>query len=152
MVIETTVNIKISVRERLNNAARLTGLSHSALIRLLLRYIIKRHDNMIGHRKCIQYQEATRVRNWSKLHVMMQSRDYEIFLDLRKFCKRSVSFLVSSAIMLYLEDVVKEILGDSEREEGTDNYQFHHYILIRDMIDNVICWRIYWGYPKTLRL
>jgi hypothetical protein len=31
---------------------------------------------------------------------------------------------------------------------NTDNYLYRNYILIKKIIDGVICWQTYWGYPK----
>ncbi len=29
----------------------------------------------------------------------------------------------------------------------TDNYLYKNYMIIRELIDNIICWRLIWGYP-----
>lgn len=73
-----------------------------------------------------------------------------MFIDLRKVCKRSVSLLVDIAIESYLSEVIEGFTGKDKC--GMDNYPYHHYVIIGETIENVVCWRIYWGFPENLQL
>ena len=67
---------------------------------------------------------------------------------MRRLFKKSVSLIVSYGVDLYLEEVISELLG--ENVEYTDNYLYRNYILVKEVIDNVLCWKSYWGLPHDL--
>jgi hypothetical protein len=77
------------------------------------------------------------------MHISLESRDYEYCLDVRKLCKKSVSHLIAIAVKLYLNEIIEQLSNQPE----VDNNPFQHYIIINEEINNVICWRLCWGFP-----
>jgi hypothetical protein len=90
----------------------------------------------------VKYQERQRPEEWLTFHLQVREDEYEYLLDLRKLCKMSVSLLLAYAVRKYLGRVLETI--------GTDNYQFKNYLIIRDIFNGVICWRLFWGFPPHL--
>lgn len=63
---------------------------------------------------------------------------------MRKFFKKSVSFLVSIAIEKYLSNF--SLSKGLKTNTHTDNYQ--NYIISYKKLNGAICWNIYWGMPE----
>jgi hypothetical protein len=77
----------------------------------------------------------------------MNEYEYEYYLDMRKFYKMSVSFILAYAVMKYINEVVNELLNGNK---NTDNYSYRNYIFIKTTSNETICWQIYWGVPQKL--
>ncbi|MBN1534236.1 MAG: hypothetical protein JXA20_16305 [Spirochaetes bacterium] len=106
---------------------------------------------LLRYNHSIEYQKSNPSERWNHFHIVLSEKEYEYFIDMRKLCKRSVSFLVALSVNKYIEEVIAELTNI--KTEKTDNYQFLSYILIGERIDNVISWRIYWDLPrKGMRL
>jgi len=144
MFIQTTINLNTPSLLLINSAARISGKTRSNIIILLMRRIMIDQRNLVRNNRSIQYQEVLPKESWHRLHITLYSSDYECFLDLRKFCKRSVSLLISLAIDLYLNELIDLLL------RGTDNYHFQNYIIISGEVKGVVYWKIYWGIPKKM--
>jgi hypothetical protein len=63
-------------------------------------------------------------------------------LDLRKPLKMSVSLTVA-----YAE---KRFLRKQRNLNNTDNYQLTNYIIIKEIINNIIVWKFIWGVPPAI--
>jgi len=95
--------------------------------------------------KQIQYQEKCSPDEWHTFHVRFRPDEYEYFLDLKKILKFSVSGILAIAVNKYLPAITKTDI--------CDNYQFQNYIIGRETIDGVICWRLAWGFtPKLVQI
>ena len=145
MLIETTIYVHKRILEILNKRAEITGKSRTFIIKLLMQRVMSDNQKMIKSYSRIKYQARDAKENWHRLHVGMNEYEYEYYLDMRKFYKMSVSFILAYAVMRYLDEVIKEL---AERKSSTDNYPFRNYILTKEIIDEVICWQIYWGIPQ----
>ena len=145
MLIETTVHIHSRILEMLNKRAEITGKSRTFIIKLLMQRVMSDNQKMIKSYSRVKYQERDVKENWHRLHVSMNEYEYEYYLDMRKFYKMFVSFILAYAVMRYLDEVVREL---AKRRISTDNYPFRNYILTKETIDEVICWQIYWGIPQ----
>ena len=110
---------------------------------------MKNHSKLLTSKSSVRYQDHNPNCKWTNLHIFILIRDYEYILDMRKLCKRSVSLLVSIAVVDYLEEVLHDLNLEREGIKSNDNYQFLHYIIIKELINNVICWKIYWGLPEN---
>ena len=130
MFIETTINLNTHALLLINTAARMSGKTRSNLIVLLMRRIMKDGRDLVRNNRIIQYQEELPKERWHRLHVSLYSSDYECFLDLRKFYKRSVSLLVSLAIDRYLN----EIIDSSIREPITIIFKTIYLLLVMPAI------------------
>ncbi|MCP4134539.1 MAG: hypothetical protein GY754_26430 [bacterium] len=88
--------------------------------------------------------------NWHKFHISFREDDFEYFMDLRKFLKKSVSAILAYAVEEYLDT----LLGLTPEDPGrTDTYRFHHYVMGSSEMHGVISWQLFWGLPeKTAEL
>lgn len=144
MVIDTTVYMKIELCNILINIEKKYGHSRRKIISSLLRRLAD--DKVIFPKpwKRIQYQKRSPKNEWRRFHLYLREDEYEFFLDLRKFYKRSISYLIAFAMDCYLDDINK--IG---REPG-DNYPYKNYMLSRMVIEKITCWILYWGVPEFI--
>lgn len=147
MIIETTVNISTAVEKELLCVSRMTGRTRSAIIVILIKKLMKDHNSFLRDNRRIQYQSRCDDPRWSQVHCAFFIRDYELLLDMRKLCKRSVSFLIAIAVERYLKMLVDEYTGGNISILESDNNLFNQYLLIKEIVDDVICWKIFWGLP-----
>ena len=89
----------------------------------------------------VRYQRRCEPDKWHVFHLQVRMDDYEYFLDLRKLLKMSVSLLLAYAVEKYL---------DKQKVLNTDNYWYKNYVIIKETINNTICWKFIWGFPRDL--
>jgi hypothetical protein len=142
--IETTINIRGSLKRRIIMASHRSGKTCSDIVAIALKRVMKEveHEMKIGTR--VKYQKRRDPSEWETLHVLWLPEDYEYFTDLRKFRKMSVSYVVSYSIKKYLKQIVDQ--------NSTDNYPdiFTGYICIKEIIDKIPSWRLIWGRPPSI--
>ena len=141
-MIETTININVGTLEMINRISGIYQISRSRVIKNLLKKVMDKDLNSFSFNKCIQYQVSDSKENWHKFHILLDTDEYEFFLDLRKFFKMSVSAIVSFAVKKYYKEIHKFI--------KTDNYRFKNYIIIKETINNLVTWKICWGWPLEM--
>jgi hypothetical protein len=147
MIIQTTLYIHKSMLEMLNRGTAITGESRTAIIKHLMQRVMSDNNKMLESYYRIKYQARDEKENWHRLHITISEYEYEYYLDMRKFYKMSVSFILAYAIKRYLNAVIYALL---DINKNTDNYRYRNYILIKKTLDGIICWQIYWGIPKNL--
>ncbi len=140
MRIATTLYVHKNILYRLDAGEGMSGRSRSSIIKLLIQKVMNDNGKMIKANSRVKYQERDLKENWSRVNIVFNEYEYEYCQDLRKFFKMSVSLILAYAVLIYLDEVVRE-------KGSTNNYYYCNYILIRKVIDNVICWQIYWGIP-----
>ena len=145
MIIDTTIYINAQTKMRLEQAGLRTRKSRSFIITKIMKQLMMNNQTFLRYSQRIEYQKHQEKSCWHRLHVTMYQREYEYFLDMRKLCKRSVSLLIAIAIDLYLNEAINE--GAIKDLKKLDNYLFSCYIVIKEIIDEVICWKIYWDKP-----
>ncbi len=144
MSIDTTIYINSILFRRLSEAEKISGQTKSQIVSSLLRRLADDHTAMLVSWSRVRYQKRDAEKNWRRFHLHLRQDEYEFFLDLRKFFKRSVSNLIAYALSRHLNELMRKI------KESPDNYQYRNYILSQIIIDNVICWILYWGVPKRI--
>ena len=147
MIIETTLHVHKSILDKLYQGAVATGMTRTSIIKLLIQRVMSDNQRMIKTNSRIRYQERDLKENWNCIHIVLNEFEYEYCLDLRKFCKLSVSYIIAYAVRLYLDEVLNELLNGSI---NTDNYYYSNYVFVRKIVNNIICWQIYWGLPLQL--
>ncbi len=147
MIIQTTLYIHKSILEMLNRGSVITGESRTAIIKHLMQRLMSDNRKMLQSYSRIKYQARDDKENWHRLHIIISEYEYEYYLDMRKFYKMSVSFILAYAVKRYLNEVVYALL---DMNNNTDNYRYRNYILIKKILDGIICWQIYWGIPQKL--
>lgn len=142
MALETTLNINSIVLKQITIVAKRSGISRSAVIVYLLKKIMEDIPDPDRLGKMVQYQERRPRGDWHVFHLKLREDEYEYFMDLRKLLKMSVSLILAFAVKKLLHLTAKKII--------TDNYTYKNYVLIREMIGNIISWRIFWGFPHNI--
>ena len=141
---ETTMNIRLDILEKIKEAAIAKGISCSRMISILMQKVMGEDIQYVRMGRLVQYQKRCRKEDWRKFHVKLRGDEYEYFHDLKKILKMSVSLILAYAVRRYLLDVINE--------KSTDNYRnfFRNYVVIREIIDNIVCWKHFWGYPPHI--
>jgi hypothetical protein len=139
---ETTLNVNIGILNHITSAAESKRISRSELIAILIKKVMDENHMTISMGKLVKYQEKRSLENWHTFHLNLREDDYEYFLDLRKLFKMSVSLILAYAVEKYLINL--------DEIDTTDNYRFRNYVIIKEVVENIICWRCYWGYPPNL--
>lgn len=142
--IRTTINIRNDLLERLETASISLKMPKTAVISALLKHLMEMNRLQITSWTGVKYQRRLTDVIWKKVHVSPRADEYEFFLDSRKVCKMSVSFLIAYAIENYLDILMKLIVGD------TDNYRYHNYAMTPIIIDDIVCWLFCWGIPPGI--
>ncbi len=139
---ETTLYVHVDVLAQINKAALALGTSSSKIIILMLKKAMKNIPDPGRMGKLVQYQPRSSRENWHRFHIHLRIDDYEYLLDLRKLLKMSVSSILAYAFHKYGDNIMKV--------KKTDNYQYKNYVILREVIDGIICWRFIWGYPPQI--
>ena len=143
MLIETTLNIHKSILDRLDTGTAITGRPRNSIIKLLIQRFMMDNQRMIKTNSRVKYQERDLKENWQRINIVFNEYEYEYCQDLRKFFKMSVSYILAFAVLRYLDEIL-------HGNKSTNKYFFCNYIFIRKIIDNIVCWEIYWGIPSQL--
>jgi hypothetical protein len=139
---ETTLNIHTDISKKITRAAQTRGISRSEMIAILIKKVMDDVSNPGRMGKMIQYQKRSRPDEWQTFHLYVREDDYEYFLDLRKLLKMSVSLILAYAVEKYLFKLLKK--------DSTDNNRYRNYVIIKDVIDDIICWKFIWGFPPNI--
>ena len=143
MLIETTLHVHKGILEKLDIGVDVAGRTRTSIIKLLIQRIMKDNWRMIKSCSRVKYQERDVKENWSRVNIVFNEYEYEYCQDMRKFFKMSISLILAYAVLRYLDELLKS-------NERTDNYFYCNYLFLRKIIDNTICWQIYWGIPPQL--
>ncbi|MCP4130778.1 MAG: hypothetical protein GY754_07335 [bacterium] len=151
MIIKTTINFRVPVLEKINEAAVSLGISRTKIIIRLLKMVMNEKDFTATMCRAVRYQlDDPDPDNWHKFHISFQEDDYEFFVDLRKFLKKSVSAVLAYAVEEYLDVILGLTPEDSFKN---DSYRFRHYVISSSEMHGVISWQLFWGLPeKTVDL
>ncbi len=140
--IETTINIKSEIRDKIIKASSEMNISMNKIITMLIIRLVHNRSLKIKMFTSVKYQDTGEDIVWHRLHVSFTTDVYEKALDLRKVLKMSVSFIIAKAV----ENVLNEILDDYSKTKTTDNY-CRNYVFIPNYNDGVLYFTIFWQYP-----
>ncbi|TAL36587.1 MAG: hypothetical protein EPN93_07115 [Spirochaetes bacterium] len=146
MGIDTSINTTRATRETLLDASIQTGKSQCWIIIFLMKQMMKNHQKLGRANRGVERQEVDENEDWKALHICVCPRDHDLFMDMKKFFKRTVSLLVAMAVGELLEGLVRRILA-RKFDAYTDNYSFNNYFIILQPLDGALCWKIFWGKP-----
>ncbi len=143
---ETTLNMPTDILEIVNREACARGITRSEMIVFLIKKVMANAPDALPLGRMVRYQERRRPGGWRVVHVRVSAYEYEYMVDLRKLLKMSVSLICSYAVQEYLKKPL--------RRNITDNYPFFmNYMVIKELIGNLISWRIIWGFtPDIVKL
>jgi hypothetical protein len=139
---ETTLNIRIDILELIIRASKTNGIPCSEMILLLIEKVMGDIADPDSIGRMVQYQERRRPEEWHTFHIQLREDMYEYWLDLKKLLKMSVSLILAHAVKKYLGKLVKRVC--------TDNNRFRSYIIIKELVDDIIIWKLIWGIPCNL--
>ncbi len=150
MLIETTINIRREVLEKIRDAASSANKSKSEIISILLVMFSKGCSQKAIMFSTVRYQQSIYQSSFHRLHVVIKHDIYEKCLDMRKLLKMSVSYILACAVERYLKEIIKSS-NEIKDKEITDNY-YSNYTFISKYYNGVYSYTIYWGVPdkKTL--
>ncbi len=140
--IETTINMKSKIMDKIINASSIMNISMNRIITLLIIRIAHSGSLKIKMFTSVKYQDTGDDIVYRRLHVSFTTDIYEKALDLRKVLKMSVSFIIAKAV----ENILNEIIKDFLKTNRTDNY-FRNYVFIPNYHDGVLYFTIFWQYP-----
>ena len=143
MLIETTVHINRGILKMINECAEKKRRTRASIIKLLMQRMMNDNQRMLKSYTRIRYQPRDEKENWYRVHLVLSECEYEYFLDMRKFFKMSVSYILSYAVLRYLDDL-------TDWNNNTDNYCYNNYIIMMKTFDGTVLWQIYWGIPPQL--
>jgi hypothetical protein len=141
-VLKTTINIATDVFNRIVAAAVIQGISRSDMINYLIKKVMDDIPEPVRLGTMVQYQARRAPACWHVFHLQLREDDYEYFLDLRKLLKMSVSCILSYAVKKFLKRPIGKI--------NIDNYTFRNYLVIKEVVSGIICWKFLWGCPPNL--
>jgi hypothetical protein len=139
---KTTINMHREILDKITVAAKTLGITRTELIVMLLKKVMANMSKPGRLGMLVSYQDRAKRDDWHRFHVRIREDDYEYCLDLRKLLKMSVSKILHYAVKKYLKKNFNKNSGD--------NYRFINYVISREIIQNVICWKFMWGYPPTM--
>jgi hypothetical protein len=146
MFIETTLHLHADTMKRISEASRLAGQSKNYIVSRLLCMITDEKKAGPAAWSRIRYQDRYQNIKWHRMHVLLSPAEYELFLDLRKVYKMSVSRIIALEVEKYMDGLVEGL------DNNPDNYRFPCYVFSKFIIDGVICWAQYWGLPHNLHV
>ncbi len=144
MLINTTVYMHNNILSRImkitGNSKKLRG---STIITFLKRAMRDNKKLLRGFRS-VKYQNSDSHDKWNTIHVTFREDDYEYFIDMRKLYKMSVSLILAYAVRKYFFEIMNKL----KKKFQSDNNPPYNYLFVRDVIDGVVSWRLYWGFPS----
>ena len=81
------------------------------------------------------------------MHIKFKPVFYEKAQDLKRNYKFSVSWLISFAIVEYLDDILNEMATPENQKKIMDNYD-QNYIYIAKMYGKIPVFIAMWGVPE----
>lgn len=142
-MVATTLNLNIIILGKITKASSQLGKSRRYIIITLLKRIMHDHQSVMRGFVTVKYQAEDDRKNWHCFHIRFKEDEYEFFLDLRKLCKYSVSFLVAIAVDQYLDKLL------ADRGNNVDNYiNFTNYVLHQETKKGIFYTCLIWGYNE----
>jgi len=94
MNFETTTCISKENLEVIEYYAEKYTIKPTKLIVSLLRYVTDKNKLPVIASRRIQYRKREGNNSWKRIHVMLTPFDYELFLDMKKLGKMSLSKII----------------------------------------------------------
>jgi len=140
---QTSFYMNINNFVKLQNASHRTGISmHDLIIQIMYLYA-KDNKKMQIEEGTVKYQRTAASKKWKVFRIALEPNDYELFTDMRKVLKKSVSYLVALAIKKYLDIIVPQILKKL----------FNYTSIVHDSavkaVGNIKKWILIWKKPTS---
>lgn len=110
MLVQTSFHIHVNIFNKLLRAEQRTGLPLLNIISEIMYQFAKDYRNNKIIPGTVKYQKRDTKHKWIIFRVALEPEDYELFTDMRKVMKRSVSYLIALAVKKYLNRIINNIL------------------------------------------
>lgn len=134
--IRTTVLLRYDRYEKLLSVAEQTGRKPQQLVKELLGKYCRSISGEFGICRPTKYQN--RAKKWKTFHITFSVADYEMYRDLNRILRDSLSLIVADVIDVYLDSFDEKVVLDS--------YPLHAYswfsVEQQEMNIFVYCWGI----------
>ena len=138
MSIDTNINITDKNHKLLEkNAFKMNITKNELVVKLLTAYLNNQSKNYEVFKR-VKYQKKKKHEIWNPIHVWLSPEFYEKCINLRVFHKLSLSNILTLAIQLYLNKIIKGV---------ADNFTKNYIFLYTDLYECPI-FIIAWGYPR----
>jgi hypothetical protein len=145
MLIKTTIYMHNEILRKINEIVQNNKKARGNLITLLLKRAMQDNKRLMKRHGSIKYQESDKPKQWKTIHVKFNEDDYEYFIDMRKLYKMSVSLILAYAVRNYFFEMANKL----KRKLLSGNYFPNGYFFNRELVDGIVCWRLYWGFPNN---
>ena len=141
----TTFNLELSVYAGLKFLAEERNLTIIDVIRILMKSVSEEMKHQKMPKRLVEYQRLPNNSEWKIFHVRLTIEEYEHFVDMRKFFKKSVSHLIKYALETY--GVALLNLPEAQTENQSDKKIFPHYSFAHKSVSGIQFFMICWGKP-----
>ncbi len=150
LMIKTTYMMTKEVLLLLKDAEKRTGWTMIDLVVAVMRYAMRHHAKYEREHGRIAYQKRLDEKGVSipKLRVKVKflEREYDYFNDMRRFFRRSISYVIAIAVLEYLPILVERI-EKGEFDEDVDSYPYKNCAIYDKCIEEATVFHIWWGLP-----
>ncbi len=149
-MLATTINMHIDIFNKISQVSeKLNKSKRDVVVMLLLRTMDDIHKLHRGF-TTVKYQPDNDKDKWHCFAIRFRPDEIEYCCDLRKIGKYSLSYLVAIAVEKYIDELIEKV------KNVVYNYtRYSNYVLYREVVEDIICWQCYWGFPierlKTLK-
>ncbi len=143
MKVDTTINIRKEILERIDDAAIDFSVSRSRLISLLIKKKLRAINTDKNRFSRVKYQPRDKKAQWKRPHVYLETDLYEKCIDMRKLLKLSVSYIILVAYNQYFHIVLEELQNNGDHDNN-----MRHYICIGKKCEYVFSYTVFWDYPS----
>jgi hypothetical protein len=123
MDIFTTLSFLQARLDRINGFLDESELSLEDLIKICLKKLAPKVRDSGFYPGSLTYQPVSL--SYKAIHFAMTNAEYEIYMDLKKVSKCTLSLLVAIALDLYSEKIINEF----EKKQNIDSYQEIKYCI-----------------------
>jgi len=122
---DTTLNIDGLLAEKIEKAAVDLSVSYSAVVRSIIRRMLRRRPARIVLFRRVRNQRVRPDGSWRRIHVIVPDDVYEQCMDMRKIWKRSVSAVFAAAVEDFLPQIVQGMLSKKE-DDNSGSYSIRY--------------------------
>lgn len=145
MNIRTTINIRSTILDILDELSDETGLSRTKIIHFLLEKAKDDRHSALNFNSAVKYQVKAASEEWHKFHISFNSGFYELCIDLRKLYKLSLSHILALAVLKY-----KHLLVDKKTIKKGDKYPQNSFLFIKQELKDAVIFIHTWGIPEKI--
>ena len=168
---DTKVNMDVKIYEEITQVAEKLEISRSEVINRVVKYFEKDHRKKLRMYGNVMYQKTyndinipkngeivfceVEKRVFKQFHLSLNEIEFEVFTDMRKFFKMSVSLIIAESVRLYLNLLLKHDIDSCMGKKMLDNSPvilFPGRSFFWESTNFGYRFIIEWGYPNKISL